>query len=98
MLQSDIVFCIIKLVLSGTTAFLAILLFNRTQDGAWLSLVAGVITGYAGIVYDMLLKLGLVSGLDGTIFGIPLLKLFFTVVPSIFFILAFIMMIHRTGK
>lgn len=98
MQQPDVFFYILKLILGGMTAFLAILLFSRTQDGAWMSLVAGAITEYAGIVYEMLIKLGLVSGQEMSVAGIPLLRLFFTAVPPLFFILAFIMMIHRTGK
>ncbi len=96
MTQSEIIFYIIKLVLSGFAAFLAILLWSRIRDTAWMSLVAGVVTGYAGIVYEMLVKIGLIGEAGVSLAGIPLASLLFGIIPVIFVILAFILMIHRT--
>ena len=96
MVQSEIVFYIIRLVLGGIAAFLAIMLWSRTRDAAWMSLVAGAITGYAGIVYEMLIKLGIASASSLMIGGISLSTLLFAVVPTLFFILAFILMLLRT--
>ena len=61
-----------------------------------MSLVAGAVTGYAGIVYELLVALGVV--LEGTVLiaGIPLLTLLFTVIPTLFYILAFILMLARS--
>ena len=41
-----IIFYIVKLVLGGLLAFLAIMLWSKTRDPAWMALVAGAITGY----------------------------------------------------
>ena len=96
MIQSTLLMFIIKLALNGVAAFLAILLWSKTRDAAWMSLVAGAVTRYAGIVYELLVALGVV--LEGTVLiaGIPLLTLLFTVIPTLFYILAFILMLARS--
>lgn len=93
--QSDIILYIIKLFLSGIVAFLAIALWSKTRDAAWMSLVAGAITGYAGLVFELLVKLGIVVAGGVQIAGIPLVTLLFAVIPSLFFMLAFVLMLMR---
>ena len=98
MTQSDVILYIIKLVLAGCAAFLAIALWSKTRDSAWMSLVAGVVTGYAGMVYEMLVRLGIVLESSRGIMGISISTLIFTVIPPLFFILAFILMLNRTKE
>ncbi len=97
MTDSEIILCIIKLVLGGIAAFLAIMLWSRTREPAWICLVAGAVTGYAGIVYELLVKLGIVFAKSYLFPGteIPLSTLFFTIVPLIFVIVAFILMLIK---
>ena len=92
MVQSEVIFYIIKLVLGGIAAFLAILLWSRTRDSAWMALVAG----YGGIVYEMLVKIGIVGSMGVSVAGIPLAALLFAVIPSLFYILGFTLMVIRT--
>lgn len=94
--QSQLILYIIKLGLGGIVAFLAILLWSRTRDGAWMSLVAGSIISYAGIVYQLLGDLGIFFKKDLFIHGVSLTQLIFAVVPPIFYIIAFSLMIHRS--
>ncbi len=96
MSQADLIFYIIKLSLGGLTAFTALLLWGRTRDGAWMSLVAGVLIRYAGTVYEMMQDFGIVFSSDIYIFGIPVLELLFAVLPMVFIILAFVLMIFKT--
>jgi hypothetical protein len=95
-IQSELLLFIVKLVLGGITAFLAIMLWSKTRDAAWMSLVAGAVTSYAGIVYEMMVRLGIIIPGGITVTGIPLATLLFTVIPSCFFILAFILMLIRS--
>lgn len=95
MVQSDITLAIIKLAAGGVTAFLAIMLWSKTRDVSWMSLVAGFITSYAGIVYDLMINLHIITAAGPLVFGLPLSTLLFTVVPFVFFILAFILMLVR---
>ena len=95
MIDSHILLYIIKLVLGGVTAFLAIMLWSRTRDAAWRCLVAGAVTGYASLVYELLEKLGIVLASTSEFCGIPLSSLLFAVIPSVFIILGFLLMLLR---
>ena len=94
--QSEIILYSIKLILSGIAAFLAIALWSKTRDAAWMSLVAGAITGYAGMVFELLVKMGIIIAGGIQIADIPLSTLLFAIIPTLFFILAFILMLRRT--
>ena len=95
MTQGDMVLSIVKLVLGGISAFCAIMLWSKTRDAAWMSLAAGVVTSYASFVYDIMTKLGVILPGALIVAGIPLPTLLFAVVPSCFFIIAFVLMIRR---
>ena len=95
MAQSELILYLLKLILGGLTAFLAVLLWSKTRDSAWMSLVAGVVIHYAGIVYNLLLDFGFVFTVDFVVFGIPITSLLFTTIPLLFFILAFSLMLRR---
>lgn len=95
-MNSSLILFIVKLVLGGLAAFLAIMLWSRTRDAAWMSLVAGAVVSYAGVVFDMLISLGIVTAENTLfIFGLSLPALLFAVIPSVFYILAFILMLIR---
>ena len=100
MIESEIIFFIIKLVLGGFIAFLAIMLWSRTRDFAWMFLVFAAVTGYSSLVFDLLLRLGFVTSREISVLGnqIPLVQLGLTVLPSVFVIVAFIIMLVKTGK
>ncbi len=96
--ESEVIFYIVKLVLGGITAFLAILLLSRTRDCVWLCLSCASVTGYAGLVYEMVCKIGVASDVTLTTAEIPVFTLLFEAVPAAFVIAAFIVMIVRSGK
>lgn len=96
--DGQLIIYIIKLVLGGVAAFFAILLWSKTRDVAWMSLVAGTITQYIGFVYEMLCVFGIVVNKGLSILSIPIETLFFTVIPPLFYIIAFILMLVRSNK
>lgn len=98
MTQTDTIIFIVKLILGGLSAFFAILLWVRTKDFAWMCVVAGVVTKYAGIVYEMLVLLGVISSKQINVLGQSVSTLAFTSLPDLFFIVAFIMMIYRNRR
>ncbi|HOE07933.1 MAG TPA: hypothetical protein PLV89_03575 [Treponemataceae bacterium] len=98
MSTGTLILSVIKLVAGGLAAFFAILLWSKTRDTAWMSLVAGTVTSYAGVVYEMLSGFGLFPSGMIELFGIPIASLFFTIVPPLFYIAAFIIMLSRTRK
>lgn len=98
MQQPEVIFYIIKLVFGGIIAFLAILLLSKNREPAWLCLSCACIISYAGLVYEMLVKIGIAGGFSLTIAGIPLFLILAVAVPSLFVIIAFILMIARSGR
>lgn len=86
---------IIKLIVGGIVAFLAILLMSKTRDAAWMAMVGGFILQYAVLVFDLLVKLGVLTSYGPEIVGIPLSSLLCALLPSLCFILAFILMLSR---
>ncbi|MBQ9909762.1 MAG: hypothetical protein IJM48_08180 [Treponema sp.] len=100
MSESEIIFFIIRLFLGGLIAFLAIMLWSRTRDFSWMFLVLAAVTGYSSIVFDLLLKLGFVTSRKVLILGneIPLVQLLLAVIPGLFVIIAFILMLIKTSR
>jgi hypothetical protein len=98
MRQEELVLLAVKLVLGGFAAFLAIFLWSKLIDAAWMALVGGAVTCYAGIVYDMLRAIGVVEDETRLIAGVPFAALALTVVPFFFYIMAFVLMIVRMRK
>ena len=93
MLETEVFLYIVKLFFGGIIAFLAILLLSRTRDAVWVLMICGSVFGYAGLVFDVLVKVGIADGFSIQAFGLPLVPLFFTVLPSLFFVAAFILKI-----
>jgi hypothetical protein len=94
--ETEILILIIKLVLGGIAAFLAILVWSKTRDGAWFFLVSGTILSYCSIVYDMLKSFGILTKSFYLVYGIPIIDLCFIVIPTLFFIIGFIIMIAKS--
>ncbi len=95
MTQTQLTLYIIRLVIGGLATFFAILVWGKTRDAPWMCLAAGIVIEYCGTVYNMFLDFGVVFSGDLNIAGIPLTTILFTVVPSIFFIIAFILILKR---
>lgn len=94
----EIVLEIARLVFGGLTAFLSILLWSRTRDGAWTSFAAGCVSAYTATVLSLLRKLG-INPLSSLFFPktqIPLIPLLSIVIPGTFFVISFIIFIWKT--
>jgi len=100
MTETEVIFFIIKLFLGGVIAFLTIMLWSRTRDFSWMFLILSAVTGYSSVVFDLLLRLGFVTSRLVNVLGteIPLVQLVLAIVPSIFVIIAFILMLIKTGR
>lgn len=95
MLESEFILHITKLVLGGVTSFFAIFLWSRTRDFALMSIVVGTIFSYIGIVYDLLVSVGVILPVGFQVAGIPAVTLLLVVLPPLFFIYGFISLILR---
>lgn len=86
------IFCI-KLILGGISAFLAILLWSKNRSICWICLTSSILIAYAGFIYDMMKTLGMFPTEKILILDIPILTLGFIIIPSIFLIIALILII-----
>ena len=89
---------ILKLVLGGFSAFFAILLWSKTRDFVFMSLIIAVLSMYAGIVYKTLIKMGVVVNQGFLVFGIPIFTLIVTIFPYIFLIVALVTLFNKLNK
>ena len=96
MTEPEVLLFIVKLDLGGILAFLAILVWSKTRDGAWFFLVSGTILAYCGVVYEMLKSFGIITKTFYLLWNIPIIDLCFVVIPSLFFIVGFIIMIAKS--
>lgn len=94
-MNPEILLFIIKLITGGIVAFLAILLMSKTRDAAWMAMVGGFLLSYAVLVYELLIDLGVLTQTALQFLGIPVSALLCAVLPSLCFILAFILMLAR---
>jgi hypothetical protein len=92
---SDFVLVLTKLVLGAVATFLAILVWSRTREAAWILLGSGVIASYAAIVYSALKTFGIVAEEALIVSGIPVAELIAQNLPTLLFMAAFIVFIAR---
>jgi hypothetical protein len=93
--SGEFVYLISRLATSAVAAFLAILLWSRTRDLAWMLIVIGVIASYADIVFSLLAQLGLVDEAGYAVLGIPIARILLSNLPFLFLCAALIVMIRR---
>jgi hypothetical protein len=84
-----------RLATAAVAAFLAILLWSRTRDLAWMLIVIAVIAGYADILFDLLSRLGLIDEARYAFLGIPLGRILLSNLPYLFLCFALVVMIRR---
>ena len=83
-----------RLILGALASFLAIMLWSRTRDAAWMLVIIGTIVAYLQTIYAAMSLLGIVNESDFTIGIIPL-SILLSSVPQIFIIAAFLVILTR---
>ena len=94
----SLIFIISRLVVGAGATFLAIILWSRTRDSAWMFIVVGTIFRYGQIMYDTFGLFGIVKQDIVLIPGWLGLDTVLENLPYIFFIIAFIIMLKRTFR
>lgn len=84
-----------RLLFSAAAAYLAILLWAKTRDAAWMFVMAGIIVSYAENLYSSFASAGIVAESALTVAGIPLVRLVGTNLPMLLFSIGFLVMIAR---
>ena len=92
--SGQIVYILGRLVLGAAASFLAIMLWSRIRDAAWILVIIGTIVAYVETVYSILTVMGvgrnyITSG------SMSLLSIVLSCLPSAFFIAAFAVMVAR---
>lgn len=85
---------IVKLALGAVASFLAILVWSKTREIAWLCVVAGILALYAGTLYRALKLFGLFAGPEILVFGASVGSLVSDNLSIICFIIAFIVFLR----
>ncbi len=84
-----------RFVLGALATFLAIIVWSKTRDTAWMLIVVGTVAHYGEVVFSALETLGVVR-LDAVrVAGIAVFPLVLTNLPILFFILAFLVIVGR---
>jgi len=85
----------VRFAVMAVTTFLAIIVWSRIRDLAWMLIVVGIIASYADILYSLLVEYGLVPDAARSAGATGLLAYIFPNLPWLFFCLAFVVMIRR---
>jgi hypothetical protein len=87
-----------QLILGAVAAFLAILLWPKIRDAAWMLIIFGIIVAYIETVYSILKIFG-INGDAFVIFGsIPIISFVLPTIRMSFFIAAFIIMVYKQSR
>lgn len=88
-----------RLVFGAIATFLAIILWSKTRDSAWMFVVIGTVVGYGEAVYSTLEAFGMAKMDLLVIYNVSVVRLVFANLPMIFYSIAFlIMVIRRSGR
>lgn len=92
------VFIICQLAFGAAATFLAIMLWSKTRDAAWMLIIIGAIIAYIEIVYSILGIFGLSDGDYFLIGSVPVVSFALPLIRMGFFIAAFAVMIFKQTK
>lgn len=95
MSNADLFLLLSRLVFTAVASFLAIVLWSRTRDSAWMLMVVGTIASYADIVFSLLVAFGVADEAALSPGGVPLASIVFSNVPTLMYIIAFAVMVAR---
>ena len=92
--SGQVVYILGRLVLGAAASFLAIMLWSRIRDAAWILVIIGTIVAYVETVYSILTVMG-IGGEHIMLGSMPLLSVILPCLSTLFFIAAFAVMVAR---
>jgi hypothetical protein len=84
-----------RFLIGAFATFLAILVWSRTRDTAWMLIVVGTVAHYADVVFQALDTLGVVRMDQVSLAGVAIFPLILTNLPMLFFSVAFLVIVVR---
>jgi hypothetical protein len=94
-LTEGVVIILSRLLFGAIAAFLAIVLWSKTRDSAWMFVVIATIVAYGDVVYATLETLGLVEAELLVVAEVSLFRVILANLPTIFYAIAFAIMVFR---
>ena len=91
----QVVFIFCRLILGALASFLAIMLWSRTRDTAWILVIIATIIAYAETVNSILNIFGIGGGNILPEELVFVTSILLTCLPTVFFIAAFAVMVLR---
>jgi len=92
------IFITSQLCLGAAAAFLAILLWPKIRDAAWMLVIFGTIIAYIETVYSILKIFGISADEFLVFYSVPLISFLLPTIRTLFFIIAFTVMIYRQTR
>ena len=89
------IFILCRLVLGALASFLAIMLWSRTRDVAWIFVIIGTVFAYIETIFSILYLFGIGGGNILSENSFFILSIFLTCLPTVFLIAAFAVMVSR---
>lgn len=93
--DQEVILMLSRFVIGALATFLAILVWSRTRDTAWMLIVVGTVAYYGEVVFSALESLGLVRLDRVTVGDVAVFPIVLANLPMFFFILAFLVMVAR---
>ncbi|TVR93681.1 MAG: hypothetical protein EA428_01675 [Spirochaetaceae bacterium] len=88
-----VILTVSRLAVGAITTFLAILVWSRTRDSAWMFVVIATVAQYGEIVAGTLESFGIVR-LDGLVIaGVPLFRVLLLNLPMVFLSIALLVVL-----
>jgi len=88
-------YIICRLVLGAISSFLAILLWSRTRDTAWILVIISAIVSYVEIIYSLLNLFGIISESILSENAVIIISISLSCLPTVLIIAAFTVMALR---
>ncbi|MDR0286597.1 MAG: hypothetical protein LBI03_02660 [Clostridiales bacterium] len=93
--SGNTVYIISRLVLGAFSSFLAIVLWSRTRDTAWIFVIISAIIAYVEIVYSILNLFGIIGENVLSENAALIISILMSCMPTVFIIAAFSVMVLR---
>jgi len=91
----QLIYILSRLILGGLASFLAIMLWTRTRDTAWMLVIMGIIAAYGETIFTIVNLFGVYSRTAIYIGTVPIARILLSGFPTMFFIAAFAVMVAR---
>jgi hypothetical protein len=87
-----------KLLFGAMATFLAILVWSKTRDTAWMLVIVGTIFRYAEVMHSTLAIFGILPEEIFVLHSIPVVQVALANFPSLFYSAAFLIVLVRSFR